>query len=107
MGLFGRESQADVERIERLSKWLRERHPFGLFSVLFGAVSVVDAFTLIIGAACGVIAIVVGTLGLRQIAQGDGRLGRRFCITGITLGCIGVTLTIIMGTVVYPWLAQR
>jgi hypothetical protein len=107
MGLFGRESQADVERIERISRWLRERHPFGLFSVLFGAIAVVDSFTLIIGATCGIIAIIVGSMGLRQIAQGDPRLGRRFCIAGIALGCVGVTLTIIMATVVYPWLAAN
>ena len=107
MALFGRESDADRERATRIREWVHARTPFSLFSVLFGVLSVVDAFTLLIGFAAGVAAIVFAGLGLRDLARRSTLLGRRLCALGIMLGCTGVMLSILMWKIVYPMIGKN
>ncbi len=107
MALFGRESDADRQRAERVRSWIRARTPFSLFSCLFGIVSVLDAFTLVIGLSAGVVAIVLAVLGLRDLREQPDLRGRRLCYAGIALGLAGVAMSVIMWTVIYPMIAKR
>ena len=69
--------------------------------------SVLDAFTLVIGLSAGVAAIILGVLGLQDLKKHPDRLGRRLCYAGIALGLAGITLSVIMWTVIYPMIAKR
>jgi cytochrome c biogenesis factor len=107
MAIFGRESRADTQRAAHIKSWIEVRCPLALASVLLGVVSVVDAFTLVVGVMAGVAAIVTGVLGVRQIKLQPQQLGRRLCIAGIALGATGIMMSIVMGTVIYPMLAEQ
>ena len=102
MSLFGRETRAEQDRAERFGRWARARTPFAIFSGLFGILAVLDAFTILIGLTAGAAAIVLGVIGLRDLERRQSLLGRRLCYTGIVLGAAGISLSIIIWTVVYP-----
>ncbi len=106
MALFGRESRADTQRATRFKKWIEVRCPLALASVLLGIVSVVDAFTLVVGAMAGVAAITTGVLGKRQIDKQPHWLGLRLCMAGMVLGGVGILCSLVMWLVVYPMLAE-
>ena len=97
MSLFGRETRAEHDRAERIGLWVRARTPFALFSGLFGIVSVLDAVTILIGLAAGAAAVVLGMLGLRDVARRRGLRGRRLCYAGMALGFVGIGLSIGFG----------
>lgn len=107
MALFGRETQADQERVRQVTAWLSARSPYALASVLLGVISVVDSFTLVIGATAGAAAIVTAIGGRRHLARHPQLLGRRLCVAGITLGILGLCCSLLMWTVVYPALESR
>lgn len=102
MSLFGRETRAEHDRAERLGRWAHSQTPFALSSGLFGIISVLDAFTILIGIPAGTAAIVLGLIGLRDVARRRGVLGRRLCYAGIVLGAAGIGLSFIVWIVVYP-----
>ena len=92
MALFGRESTADRDRVERVRLWAQARSPLALFSLMFGLLSVLDFFTMVLGVPLALAAILLGALGLRDLRLRPDRLGRRLCIAGIVLGCAGLML---------------
>ncbi len=93
MAFLGRESAADTARAERYRAWARARSPYALFAVLFGTVSVIDSITMVIGLACGIVALVLGVLGLRDLERNPTRLGHRLCVTAMGLGMLGIGLS--------------
>jgi hypothetical protein len=93
MAFLGRESAADQQRADRIKAWVQARSPYALFALGFGVVAVFDFFTGL-GVPLGIVAIVVGVLGLRDLRRRPELIGRRMCMTGITLGIVGVVLTI-------------
>ncbi len=93
MAFLGRESQAERDRVERLGLWVRARSGYAVFSVPFGIVAVIDFFTMVLGVALGVLAIVLGVMGLREIKRRPPLLGRGLALTGIALGCTALVLT--------------
>ena len=105
MAFLGRETDADRVRAERFRQWIHARSPYALASMLFGVVAVLDAFTLVLGVAAGLAAVVVGVLGLRDLAERRHLLGARLCAAGIVFGVLGIGLSIVMWAVVYPSLA--
>ena len=90
MAMFGRETEADRKRAERVRHWARARSPFALASMLFGIVALLDACTLVIGLGAGVLALVLGAMGLVDLSKRPHLLGRRLCQTGMILGALGV-----------------
>lgn len=107
MALFGRDSPADLQRIERVKQWVAARTPWAIFSVAAGLLAIVDCWTLVIGIAAGIGAILCGVRGLRDLAEHPHLTGRRLCITGIILGGVGLLLSFIMWMWVFPALSAR
>ena len=105
MAFLGRDSLADLRRIERLKAWLSLRTPFGPLSVAAGIIAIVDCWTLILGIAAGLAAIALGLRGFRDLREQPQLLGRKLCITGIILGVIGLVISFAMWMWVYPWLS--
>ena len=107
MAFLGRDSERDLARIERFRHWAQARAPLALFSACLGLLSIVDCWTLILGVAAGIAAIITGILGLRDLKKRPELLGRKLCITGIILGAIGLVLSFAMWMWVFPALARR
>ena len=64
-------------------------------SLVLGIVSIPAALTVWIGAICGVLAIVLGAIGLRQARAG--RAGRRgLALAGLIAGVIGLVLSVVV-----------
>lgn len=93
MALFGRESDADQRRAERVRLWAQARSPQALFSVMLGLLAVVDFFTPI-GFIGGVAAIVLGVRARRHIRLNPHLLGGRLAMAGIVLGAVGIVLSV-------------
>ena len=104
--MFGQETQARQERINRFSEFVRSRTPWSLAATLFGVLSVLDAFTIVIGLLTGIGAIVTSVVGLRDIQARPHLGGARLCKTAMVLGSLGIALSIVMATVVYPMIEQ-
>lgn len=90
MAMFGRETEADRDRAERIRDWAQARSPFALASMLFGLVALLDAFTLVIGLGAGVLALAMGAMGLVDLGKRPHLLGGRLCKTGMMLGGLGL-----------------
>ena len=90
MAFFGRESDADRDRAERIRHWAQSRSPYALASILFGIIAVLDAFTLVIGVAAGIMAVVLAGLGVADLNKQPHLIGRSLCKAGIVLGTIGI-----------------
>lgn len=107
MTFFGRETHADRDRADRVRKWVHARSPYAIFSGLFGIVSVLDAFTLVIGLMAGALAILLALMGLRDLGHRSSLLGRRLCYVGMCLGATGMSLSLILWIIVYPMITNN
>jgi hypothetical protein len=88
MALFGRHSQAELQRQERIQGWIRARSPFALFAGLFSTLSLLDFFTPL-GPLCGITAIVLALRGRAHLRQRPDLLGHRLCRASLVLGALG------------------
>lgn len=106
MGLFGKESSRDVARADAFKAWISARPGEAVISLGAGVVALLDAFTVVIGLLAGMLAIVMGYRGLARIRLEPQLLGKRLCFAGIILGCLGITLSLVLWLIVYPRLAK-
>ncbi len=102
MAFLGRDSQVDLQRIERYKAWTSARSPYAIISVAAGLLSIVDCWTLILGVVAGLAAIGLGIRGLRDLREQPHLLGRRLCFTGIIMGVVGLVLSFAMWMWVFP-----
>lgn len=93
MSLFGRDTQYNVERARRCRNWVEARTPYGVIGILFGILSIVDSITMVIGAAAGLVAIVLGYIGLRDLKHRPHKMGSGLCTASIRLGLLGIVLS--------------
>jgi len=100
MALFGRNSQADLQRQDRIQQWIRARSPFALFGGLFGILAVLDFFTPL-GLAFGLLAIGLGIRGMYHLRRQPELLGARLCRAAIVLGALGFILSVAFVLVMY------
>ncbi|MEX2216028.1 MAG: hypothetical protein WD768_18090 [Phycisphaeraceae bacterium] len=107
MGFLGRDSASDLRRIERWRQWAHARTPYALISPALGLLAIVDCWTLILGVAAGIAAIVTGIVGLRDLKERTNLIGKHLCFTGITLGILGLIASFAMWLWVFPMLAKR
>jgi hypothetical protein len=107
MGLFGKESSRDAARADAFKTWISARPGQAIICLCGGVVAVLDAFTLVIGIAAGLLAIVAGWQGLKRIKDQPQLLGKRMCITGMILGSLGIMLSLVLGLIVYPSLSNQ
>lgn len=98
MALFGRESDADAQRAQRVRDWVQRRSPFALVSGMLGVMAMLDSFTGVLGVALGAAAIVLAVRGLRDLKQRPHLVGRRLCCTGLALGSVGVLVGVAIWT---------
>lgn len=96
MAFLGRDSQADLQRVERFKAWTSARTPYAIISAAAGLLSIVDFWTMVLGVIAGIAAIALGFRGLRDLREKPRLLGYRLCITGIVLGSIGLVLSLAM-----------
>ena len=96
MAFLGRDSQADLQRVQRYKAWTSARSPYAIISVAAGLFSIVDCWTLVLGIIAGIAAIGLGIRGLRDLREQPHLLGHRLCITGIVLGSLGIILSLLM-----------
>lgn len=101
MALFGRESEADQLRADRVRQWAQRQSPYALFSCLFGVLAVLDAFTVVITVIAGPLAI-----GLGLCARRDGRIDHRKSAgwlpwLGMVLGGVGLVFTAALWYLLY------
>ena len=96
MGFLGRESEAERRRIERFKLWLDGCSKPALLSVCAGMFAVVEFWTMVLGAAAGAAAIVLGVVGRREASTSPTLRGRRLALLGILLGTVGIGLSTFM-----------
>ncbi len=101
MAFLGKQSPAEIQRIERFKTWASERSPYALVSVLLGSVGLLDAFTVVLGLVLGSAAVATGIAGLRDLNTKPGLTGRRFCYAGICLGATAILSSAVIGLVIY------
>ena len=104
--MFGRESAAAQQRIDRVGHWARCRSPYALCSGFFGLLAVPDAITGVFGAIFGVIAITLGVFGLVDLKRRPHLHGSRLCYFGMGFGALGVLVGVTLWTIIYPMLAE-
>ena len=92
MALFGRETQADRARAERVRRWIQARSPYALLSALFGILAVIDSFTGILGVFFGVAAIALAVKATRDLEARPELFGHRLCYLGYVLGALGIAI---------------
>jgi hypothetical protein len=93
MAFLGRDSQRDLDRIDRAKRWIAARSPYAIISAGAGLMAIVDSITLVIGVIAGVAAIFTGRMGLRELKEKPELLGRRLCIAGMVMGILGLALS--------------
>ena len=96
MALFGRESEAHMQRIERFKTWLDSRSKPALLSLCAGAFSVIEFWTMVLGLLAGIAAIALGIAGHRELHRSTTLDGRRLATGGIALGLLGIALSLTM-----------
>lgn len=96
MALFGRESEADRLRAERVRQWAQGQSPYALFSCLFGILAVLDAFTVVISLVTGPLAIGLGVWAHRDPRIAERHGARWLPKVGMVLGCFGLILTVVV-----------
>ncbi len=96
MALFGRESEADRMRAERVRAWAQRQSPYALASGLFGVLAVLDAFTVVISLVAGPLAIGLGVYAHFDRRADAVRQARWLPRLGIGLGVLGLALTAVM-----------
>jgi len=94
MPLLGRESQRDLDRVERVKRWMAARTPYAVVSAAAGLMAMVDFITVVIGVIAGIVAMVAGRRGLRELREKPQLLGRRLCIAGMAMGSLGLALSV-------------
>lgn len=93
MALFGRESEKDARRAERIREWAQARSPYTLFAFGASILSVVDSITMVIGIAAGIAAIILSLRGRRDLQCNPELTGHRLNTAALVIGCIGVVLS--------------
>lgn len=106
MGLFGKESSRDAARADAFKAWISARPGQAIVSLGLGVMAMLDAFTVVIGIAAGIAAVITGYQGLERLEREPELLGKRLCVSGMIMGTLGITLSLILWLIVYPWLSH-
>jgi maltodextrin utilization protein YvdJ len=99
MALFGRPTQEDERKAQAYARWMQQRNPFAIASMVLGVFSLVEFGVLII---FGVGSIVLGIIALKQLARVDAskpdarRRGARLAWGGIALSTVSLVFAAIL-----------
>src|SRR3954469_21954147 len=91
MALFGRETREDQERAQAYARWLQQRNPLAIISVVLGTFSLIEMGIIPVFSVGG---LVCGIVSLRQLAQPSAaaQLGRRLAWFGIIISSIALAV---------------
>jgi hypothetical protein len=98
MALLGRPSREDDQRAEAWGRWIRQRNPLAIASVVLGIFSLIEFGALLI---FGVAGTILGVMALRQLSagqtgEGSPLLGRRLAWTGIALSVVSLLIGVVL-----------
>jgi hypothetical protein len=93
--MFGRQTKEDEIKAQAYGRWLRERHPFALASVVLGVFSITHFGTLLVDS---IAAIVLGILAIRNLRSRAPayRAGARLACVGIATGVISLGIALLL-----------
>jgi len=99
MPLFGRPTRQDELKAQAYARWVQQRNPFAIASMVLGVFSLIEFGVLLI---FGIASIALGTVALRQLAKCDPSdsaaktRGHRLAWGGIVLSVISLVLAAIL-----------
>jgi ABC-type branched-subunit amino acid transport system permease subunit len=95
MPLFGRETQQSQQRAQEYARWVRERNPFAIVSLLLGVFSLVEFGALVI---FGVASIVLGIIALKQLSGENPQQprGHRLAWSGMILSAVSLVCAAVL-----------
>ncbi|HMB95581.1 MAG TPA: DUF4190 domain-containing protein [Tepidisphaeraceae bacterium] len=95
MPLFGRETEQSRQRAQEYARWVQERNPFAIVSLLLGVFSLIEFGALII---FGVASIVLGIIAMRQLNRENPPQprGHRLAWGGIILSIVSLICAAIL-----------
>jgi hypothetical protein len=98
--LFGRNTPADDRKAEQYQRWLLQRDPLAIASLVLGIFSLIEFGALLI---FGIAGIVLGALSIRRLKRGRAAapLGLRLAWCGILTS---VASLVIAAVFVYRWI---
>ena len=66
MALFGRETERDEQRVLEYGRWVKQRNPLAIASLVLGVFSLIELGALVVP---GIASIVLGVASLRQLGR--------------------------------------
>jgi Domain of unknown function (DUF4190) len=95
MPLFGRETEQKQQRAQEYARWVQERNPFAIVSLLLGIFSLIEFGALLI---FGIVSIVLGIIALKQLNDENPQQprGHRLAWSGIILSAISLIFAAIL-----------
>jgi hypothetical protein len=89
MPLFGRETEQSQQRAAEYARWVQQRNPFAIVSLLLGVFSLIEFGALVI---FGIASIVLGIIALKQLSgeKPAQPQGHRLAWSGIILSAISL-----------------
>jgi len=95
MAMFGRPSEKDDQRAERMRDWLQRQNGFAIASVVLGAISMIEFGVLLV---FGLGGIATGVIALRQLVSPTGERveGKKLAWTGIGLSTVSLAIACVL-----------
>ena len=99
MALFGRPTQRDQQKAQDYARWVQQRNPLAIGSMVLGIFSLIEFGVLFV---FGIAGIVLGVIALRQLAAVDSNeldaktRGHRLAWGGIVLSAISLIIASVL-----------
>lgn len=97
--MFGRPTQRDQHKAQAYARWIQQRNPFAIASLVLGVFSLIEFGVLLV---FGIAGLILGVIALRQLAAVDSNdpaaksRGHRLAWGGITLSVLSLIIAAIL-----------
>ena len=91
MALFGRETERDQQRVLEYGRWVKQRNPLAIASLVLGVFSLIELGALVVP---GIASIVLGIVSLRQLRRENAvyTRGHGLAYAGIVLSVVSLVI---------------
>ena len=91
MALFGRETERDQQRVLEYGRWVRQRNPLAIASLVLGVFSLIELGALVVP---GIASIILGVASLRQLRRDNAiyARGHGLAYAGIALSALSLVI---------------